>query len=64
MSQLDAHTLEHIVIKGAEKMLASQQAKDAADEALAAFLQDDEEEGTQHSAAFGEGATQEVGFNS
>ena len=65
MAKCDAHTLEHIVIKGAEKMLASQQAKDAADEALAAFLQDDEdEEGTQHSAAFGEGATQEVGFNS
>ena len=63
MAKCDAHTLEHIVIKGAQKMLTSQQAKDAADEALDAFLQDDEE-GTQHSAAFADGATQDVGFNS
>ena len=43
-------------------MMTSQKGKDAADAALAAFLQDDEE-GTQQSAAFEEGATQEVGFN-
>ena len=49
-------------IKGAQKMMTSQKGKDAADAALAAFLQDDEE-GTQQSAAFEEGATQEVGFN-